>query len=306
MGAVDTARGEVRVGDVTYRIRPFMGAKGLRAMAIVSRVGERAMPVLKELAAFDREWRESHVTRITREMAEMRLAQTEAALPAAQAELDAAEQRHTAGDEDAPTVAELEDRRATCRAYAATIGSYQRQLDGPLRDRTHIDLPQEPSDEVRFMRAFPKVFEIAEEEVIQLIALVLISDTDLADARRDKQVPERLTALGEEVVDHLEIDELADLALTAAEMAVEKFRPRIARFTERAKGLRAKLRPKDPEKAEDGTPTEIPPPLVGSVVRTPSEPPRPSGSTDSPAPTDGTPTESSSESTGVTSSPSAG
>lgn len=253
---------KITVGDRIYTIEAFRGSKGVRVLAAVAAIGKQAKPVLDEWNTYDRLYRENNSAIITRELAEVRAAQ--------------------APDDES-------------RLH------WQRFLDGPLKDRVSVSIPQSPTMDQKLITFFPQFFEMAEDEVTRLLALMLIPNVEMKAARRDGSLAEKLQALGEEILDELEIQEMATLILTCVEIIQEQFKDTqdtVGKFRE----LLASRQPSvDQEQEVENDPRQMTP-VVGSVVpQTPSEP----SSTDSPAPMDGPLTESSSENSGLTSMPTA-
>lgn len=148
-------------------------------------------------------------------------------------------------------------------------------LDGEIR------LPQSPSDEERLFAVFPAIFEVAEQEVLQLLALLVVPNSELADAAREGDPKAKLQEYAERLLDQGDIGELAEVAA----VGIEELR---TVFDQRG-GAVGKLRTlwaRDPEA-----------PAADSAQTTTSSSSEisPSGSTDSPPPTDGESDERSTE-----------
>lgn len=154
-----------------------------------------------------------------------------------------------------------------------------------------LAMRQSPTEAELFMSVFPTVFDAAEELALQLCALPIVSNDELAQAARNANGPEAITDLlnerGERLLDEASYDQLVDLVLSAAEAAHEQIAEKLEGFKERAGKLR-RLLGWSPEPEE--TPTTPEPTSTTSGTSGPGS------STDSPAPTDGEPTSPSTES----------
>ena len=301
---------EFRVGDRVMRVRPFKGSKGVRALAILSRVGDRMPAVWESIAKFEEQYRERNFLTITRDQAEYRVVESQNTIAELEARLSAV-----------PEDADPEERVALgqlIRAHERSKDDWARMLACPLRERAELRVPQSPSNELRGLAVFPVLWDIAEPEMTALLGLVLIDDDELRQARLDGRADEAIAELGARLLDELELDEVADLMMTALEASVERYQGRMGRLGKRAARLRETLTrsrvpsdsttagedplPADPDLGPDGRKTTL---TVGSV-ETPSSDERQSWSTGSPGHTDGAPNGSSTESSGLTSYASAG
>lgn len=154
-----------------------------------------------------------------------------------------------------------------------------------------IVIPQEPDFSVRFLAAFPVAFELAETEVVKLLALLVIPDRDLADAAEAGQVDEALTTVGNTLLDEGDFGELVELAAAGADQIRATFEAKEGALG-KLRALWARAQDEDETKeapSEPPLPTEPPSPTPTPSTSTPSS------STDSPPPTDGGHDESSIE-----------
>ncbi len=334
---------EVRIGDKIHKIKPFKGSKGVRAFAIISRVSRHIGAVMGAIEEFEREYRQRNDLTITRDLCRYRVAtcqnriaslerdladlapdkidEKRESLTAQLAEAVAAEEskpepterrttleRRLKDLDDAPRV--REHVQVLIADEEASIQDWQRMLTGALADTDSITVPKSPSGQQKWMAGFPKVWELAEAEATMLLGLLLIEDDDLKAARDENRAEKAIMDMGEQALDELEVDEVGDLVVTAAEYALHRYRPRMARLGDRVEALQGTLTPSQDEPTERATQDPVLgpdrrqlEPSIGSVERTTSDSPSAESSTDSPPRTDGPPIESSTASPGPISSP---
>ena len=310
--AGDPGRNEYRIGDSIYTVRSFKGSKGVRAFGIISRIlREKFRPVWEADARFQRDYRELSALKITRGLAHYRVEQANAAIAGLEAEAEA----HTA-KRDEPGEQSLEDHQQEIDERIEAIGhlirvqeinrdQWQRLLEGALAEVEEIQVPRDPDSQARFAHAFPLLWDVAEDEMTMLLGLALIPDEDLKAARQEGGSEAAETAirdLGLEALDYLEMDEIAGLMLSVAEVAVERAGGVGGDLGKRWATLQERLWPSRTEE-EAETPNLKEEPTVGTFVGHEEEPPSGSenSSTDSPADTTGPPSESSLANSGATS-----
>ncbi len=143
-------------------------------------------------------------------------------------------------------------------------------------DQGFLEVPGVASTEEVIFKVFPAVFDVAEQEVVRLLALIAIPNSDLRSANEDDSIDEVLERFGRDLLYEGELHELAELVIVAYEMLGEQF----AGKEERLGKLRALV--------------------TGQTV---SETPKQTSSTASPPPTGGRAQKSSSRSRGKTSAP---
>lgn len=306
------------VGGEDYVIRPFKGSKGVRAFAVLSRLGDRMRPIMEADAEFVRTYSEVNVQRVTRGMGEFRRSQAQADIR--DLEIKAKEVESVVPEED--TTAEDHEawRDATKQAIALGIEDRQRivehwtrQLEGPLKEMDHIEIPREPAVPARIANVMMLLWNVAEPEMTMLLGLALIDDKALKEARGTPDGAEKaIRDLGLEALDDLYIDQCGEVILSALEVAAARMQSKAGELGNRARALWetwAKTRARATETEDEEQPRAG---TVESRTFDPDaaktqedQPTSPGGSetssTPSPTDTDGTPTESSSENSGTTS-----
>lgn len=170
-----------------------------------------------------------------------------------------------------------------------------------------IELPQEPGQAEILAVVFPLAFEKAGDKVVDLLAWVVASDTELErkDDEGEQAVEQYIAGLRKTLLFRGDIDELFELATAAQEVLGEQ----MAGKGEQARSLLALVgldgSPEEPEtesqeEPEDRDPEEESPKAASpefeetpsdgetpSTQESPTMSERPDSSTDSPAPTDG-------------------
>jgi hypothetical protein len=93
-----------------------------------------------------------------------------------------------------------------------------------MGERGYLEVPESPSEEERWLNGFRMGFDLAENELTGLLALVVIPNRDLKQAKRDDAVEQKLKELGEELLFEGSIGELIELASLAIEVVKEELR----------------------------------------------------------------------------------
>lgn len=306
---------QVQVGDTTYTIPSVKGYKAVLASEILSGAMDQVRTVLDEVAQFRLHYGDSHKERITRDQAATRAVEARRLAADARAlladppqmralvqannkeELDAAfddEQREQLVERFLENGAANLQRRAEALDASAAASE---QLLQNMGDDPHVEWPASPDPWEVYMFGFPKGLAIAKDEVLKLIALVVIDNKALRKAHHDgdvAQVHRELLELGEELLWEGELEELVALAALAGDVLEEKF--------EKSRSAVGKLhalyeRATNPtQQTEEQTPEPTP----GATDSSSSSP---TSSTPSESPTGGATTRSASESPGTSSAP---
>lgn len=142
-------------------------------------------------------------------------------------------------------------------------------------EQGYMEVPGVPDTGEVIFAVFPSVFEVAETEIIRLLALIAIPNSELKKADEGDRLDETLDTFGRELLYEGELDQLAELVVIAYEMLGEQFAGKQDRL--------GKLRLA----------------FLRETSRTTTT--RSNSSTDSPPPTDGPAAKSSSKSRGRTS-----
>lgn len=101
----------------------------------------------------------------------------------------------------------------------ARLRGYENWPDG----EEFVDLPGMPAVEERVANVFPKAFKLARDEVLQLLALIVIPNSDLRKAEADGRVDEALREVGEELFYEAEWGELLELLAAASDQIRDTF-----------------------------------------------------------------------------------
>jgi hypothetical protein len=223
---------------------------------------------------FKREWQEKNPLVITQELCLDKIADL-------QAIVDQGEQAITA------EVAKPDDERDmdTVRALQNQVADVRRRQESwkatreRMGERNAINVPQDVPDEQVMLHGYPKALKM-KKELCQLLALILIPDSELLPLWLEQDVHDELYKRGLELLTISEPGELIQLGLVTKEVLGDEFRP-LAPLVRRLLG-QEETQP-EPEKEPEPTPTS------DSLT----------SSTPSPALTDGESTPSASESRGV-------
>jgi hypothetical protein len=156
-----------------------------------------------------------------------------------------------------------------------------------------VELRRDPTDQEVIVEIFPVAFDLAEDEVKQLLALVIIPNQELGAAALAGNIAEKLGEYGDRILDDGTIGELIDLV----DVAVDAIRQELDARAPQVGRLRALWRGRQPPANGNGT-TSSAPPAEGSSKNAGS-------STGSPTPTGGDTTTSSTGSPGAPASVSA-
>lgn len=277
---------KITVGESSYTLGRLVGAKVDIALDIVAQVSDDARAVVDHVSEFERAYRASHSTVITRDFAAQRARELRAAAANARALIvqapEAAEDPEA--EDRLKTKSELE---AEAIGLEARADSYTQTL-ADMGERPQLEFPADPSDVERWLAGLPKALKVARSQVVQLLGLAVVPNSDLRKAWEDDQHAELLTKLGNDLLWEGEPEELAELGV-AMQQLVESKLEKLRQYQDavgKLQGLYARAQ---------GRP-------VQSKATTPSS--SPTSSTPSPEPTDGDTSESSSDSTGTSSSPS--
>lgn len=198
----------------------------------------------------------------------------------------------------------IEQATLEFRYPAEAAGVSQEAWD---RSQGVIKLANDPSQAEIMAIVFPTAFELAGEKVVELLAWVVASDSELErkDAEGEVAIAEYIDSLRKQLLFRSDVDELFDLAAAATDV----LRDQLAGKAEQARSLLALVGlgqedsetdedPEEPLEEDQPTPATMtiedepstdPEPKV-EMPMTPASPttsPRPDSSTGSPLPTDG-------------------
>ena len=177
---------EVKVGDRTVTLPALNGFKAVRAARLVAEVARCAPSVNERLAALRSDFADSNALVVTPAIAK---------LPRFQ--------RVVVDDEGN----EHEQPMFTDADFSAAGGE--------------IRIPQDPALTDQIVAVFPLVFEAAEKQVVELLALLLAPNSELADADENGTVDEYLTKHGKQLLHAASLAQLIDIVTAAIETVTE-------------------------------------------------------------------------------------
>ena len=264
----------IMVGGEEYRIEPFSGRKALRVLHTVKHITTGVPAILDEWAAFRSQYESKHGITIDRASARRQFPP----MPLYDEEPLVNDGKVVTNEDGDPLVRRVARTRED---GSAVMGP------DPLGHMTDADweasgnvlrLPRSPSIEEQIAAVFPTAMQLAEEQVVRLLALVAMSNADVKKNRNDltKVLEER----GDDLLDS-DLGELIELAVVAGECVTEQYREKAKELGGRL-GNAAKLfglnlpNSTEPETEKDSTSKET------------SSNPSVTSSTDSPSPTTGT------------------
>ena len=234
---------------------------------IVAKETTKVQDLFKDMAQFRKEYREQNKDQITRQLCRERIEGFRAAAKVARDLALKAPKK----SEDEKIKAEHESDAAI---FDARVTAWEQQLED-LGERDYIEFPKDPSQEEVILDAFPKAFEMY-SELAQLLALITLPDADLLKGWRDQGVHKLLEDRGAKLLEESEPQEIVALAEAATDVIGDQLRP--------LRAVAQSLWSRWTNQPQEETPQET------------STSSAPTSSTDSPAVTDGTSSESSSES----------
>lgn len=136
--------------------------------------------------------------------------------------------------------------------------------DDMFEGKEYVEVPQPPSTEEQVIGVLPKVLDMAENQVLQILALIVIEDNRLREAQTNGTVDEVLKELGGDLMFQGEMQELTELGIVAWEVVNEQFegkgdklRPLAEAFFKR--GMQQEK--KASEQSQKTSPSSLPPSL---------------------------------------------
>lgn len=256
---------KVKIGGNERLLHEFNGRKAIRATKIVRGISSGWPEILRALARFNREYEAENVVELDRATARSKFPPR----PVAVGE----------GLEVVDPLGHLTDE------------------DWEKSGNT-LKLPRSPSFNEQVAAVFPVAFDLAEEQVLQLLALCVVDADELGQAARGggtEAVEELLHEKADDLLDEAELGELIELAVTGAEMVRAQVAEKLEELGDRVGNLLT-LFGLGPSKREDPAAEE----------ETESSPTREPSSTSSPEPTDGAKSGPSTEPDGASSLSSVG
>lgn len=173
---------EVRVGDRSVALPELNGFKAVRAMRLMSEVARVVPEVSGVLARLREDYAEQNALVITPALAR---------LPRFQREV--LDEDGTVRDEPMFSDADFE------------------AAGGEIR------VPQDPPVMEQIVAVFPVVFDAAEGKVVELLALLLAPNSELADADEEGTVDEYLKSHGKKLLHSASFDQLIAIIVAAVE-----------------------------------------------------------------------------------------
>lgn len=266
---------QVQIGGEPQTIGEFSAYKAFKAMAILASVETAWREVLKASATFKREYEAENFV-----------------------ELDRAEARRQFRPRPLERVRrEEQDDGRIALIDEPVLDEQQRPIVGPdpLGHLTEEDwqaagnklrIAESPSERMQIAAMIPRAFELGRDAVLQLLALVVVSNADLERWDTEGTVDDELTKRAAELHHRAKLDELVDLATTALELCRDQVATPFDRLAEAA---RTTFRSTAPETPAAKTPEPM------KIEEEASSEHSPPSSTEFPDASDGSPPSSSTE-----------
>lgn len=227
---------EVTVGDRTYPLPALNGFKAVRAARLVAEVAKCAPAVTDKLAQLRADYAGVNALVVTPALAK---------LPRFQ---------RTVVDEQGN---EHEEPLFTDADFEAAGGE--------------VRIPQDPPVTDQIIAVFPIVFDAAEQQVVELFALLTAPNSELADADEAGTVDDYLKKNGRKLLHAATLDQLLDLAVAAAEVITEALTKDGGSALGKAMGVMQATDQEPPTAAQNSTTT------AESTVDLLTEPAEPTG-----------------------------
>jgi hypothetical protein len=209
---------ELRVGDRTVALPELNGFKAVRAARLVAEVMTCAPQVNDKLRELRQDYGDANALVVTPALAK---------LPRFQ---------RTIVDEDGN---EREVPIFTPADFEAAGGE--------------IRIPQDPPMAEQIVAIFPVVWTAAEQQVIELLALLISPNSELADADEDGSVDDYLTKSARRLLHAATLDQLVELAVASIEQVVNALTKDGGNALERAMGAMTGSAPKSANRTEPST-----------------------------------------------------
>lgn len=241
---------EITLGQRIVRVEPFSGRKAMRAFRLLRHVSKGAPEILSAWARFTKEYEADNSVELSRAEALFEF----------------------------PPIKEQESGRVL------RPGRFDHLTDADwAASGNKVRIPRSPSVPEQIAAVFPEAFDLAEKEVLRLLALIAAANHEVKDHRED--LPEFLDEVAEDLLD-APFEDLLELAVLGGEVVDEQYRRKAEELGGRV-GNALRLVGLNPETFQRQTST----PSTTSISK-------PASSTDSAASTDGRPASPSTEPTG--------
>ena len=266
----------VTIGGEERRVEPFSARKVNRALRLLRQIASDVPDLLKVRGRFVAEYEQEHYTEISRAEALRRYGVPSPVL-------DPETRQPIRGDDGQIVTVPSGILQMTEEAWAAVGHKYR--------------VPESPSFGEEMWAIFPHVLDRAEETVVQLLALVLMRNEDVAAWSRDGSLNDehkpdgslkkrgKLHEAAQDLLDEAMGDELLEVAVVAGEVVDEQLMSKARRLMEAGRlGNVVRLFGIDPErlKAAREKPAEQPTSNGNGATTSTTPEQTPSSSTDSP------------------------
>lgn len=266
VAATCTINGEV------VELERVSGRKASRALAQLRRIG-KAMPSLQnKLADYEREYEASNYVELDRVQARLRYPQQRLV------DADGMPLYEPAEINGEPNPKAGEPMWLPSPIDLISEADWE-QTGGVLRR------PKSPEWGDKIFAIFPDALEEAEEDVYRLLALFLLSNAEVKELWRSGGLDAELKAKADDLIDDALGDEIMELAVVVSELVDDQFVRKARQLGGRLGNLGRLVGLEPTSLTLPTTPTPAPPSGPSSLT--------PTSSTDSPVPTDGGPTPSS-------------
>lgn len=259
---------QLEIGGESVTIGVLRSFKAVVALKIIGGVTAQVRQMFRDVAKAQAEYAETNKVVVTREHCIQRAAGFKAAAAALREQLDKG---------DLPDGVTEDELRVRVTEFDARAQRWDDQLHD-MGDLQFVEYPGELPPHEEILAGIPAALGMY-DQLVQLIGLAIIPESDLKTAWRTDAVFAALQERGEDMLEKAEAGEEVELLLAVREVIDEQLRPRREALQKLKKLYSRQQTPETEETTEEAeTPTTS----------------SPTSSTPSPAPTDGTPSESSS------------
>lgn len=247
----------ITLGSRNITVEPFSGRKALRAFHMLKQIATDAPAIMQTWHEFTAEYEREHALELSRAEARFEFPPIRGDVT----ELDRldAVPVEVRGDE-------WQRERDAAIAKVMRPGRFDHLTDQDWeKSGNRVRLPRSPSQAEQIVAVFPTALELAEEQVLRLLALIAMPEADVKAHRGD--LNDKLDVLAEDLLD-APFEDLVELAVIGGESVNDQYVRKTEKLGDRVGNA---LR------------------LVGikTKPREPSPTAKPSSSTSSGAPTDG-------------------
>lgn len=204
-----TASKTVTLDGTPTELQPFSGRRAIRAISLLKKLAKAAPEIMAVRAEFVRKYEKENYTELTRAEAQMRFGP----IPLT---------RRVPDGDTFKIEPILEDGRPVMGpSRLAHLTDADWEKSGNV-----LKLADPPSRDAQVAAIFPAALDLAESEILQLLALITIRNKDYGKAAREGTQQAVLEEKADELQDEL-ANELLELAVVGAELIEEQFADKV-------------------------------------------------------------------------------